>query len=80
LRRVGDVKYFLLVYDRPRAELVETPVELADHLYAPSARFEREKADPNPDHEVIVLGGESLASLADTHARHFWRSAAEPAA
>jgi len=75
---VGHVKYFLLVYDRPRGELVETPREFADHLEALDARFEREKTDPNPDHEVIVLGGESVESLAETHARYFWHSAAEP--
>lgn len=74
------MKYFLLVYDRPRGELVETPQEFADHLEALDARFERENADPNPDHEVIVLGGESLESLVDTHARYFRRSAAEPVA
>ncbi len=56
---------------------VETPVEFADYLDALSTHFERGKADPNTDHEVIVLGGESLASLADTHARYFWRSAAD---
>lgn len=73
--RVCHVKYFLLVYDRPRGELIEEPRVFDDHAAALSARFEHEMTDPNRDHEVIVLGGESLEALAETHARYFRRSA-----
>jgi len=66
--------YFLLVYDRSKGELIEVPREFAEHADALSARFEREMADHNPDHEVVVLGGESVEALAETHARYFRRA------
>jgi hypothetical protein len=65
------VKYFLLVYDRPRGALVEEPREFDDHLAALRVRFDRERNDHNANHEIVVLSGEDVESLKRTHSRYF---------
>lgn len=68
------MKYFLLVYDRPQGRLVEKPRVFSNHLQALEARFELEQSDHDTDHEVVVIGGETLESLKTTHSRYFERS------
>jgi hypothetical protein len=75
LPRVDVVTYFLLVYDRSQGKLIEDPRAFGDHADALNARFELEAKGFDPDVEIVVLGGESVESLAATHARYFQRSA-----
>jgi cupin superfamily acireductone dioxygenase involved in methionine salvage len=65
------VTHFLMVYDRPRGELVSiTPFE--DSKEALRARFAEERNHRHdPDLEIVVLAGESEDHLRTTHGRYF---------
>jgi hypothetical protein len=65
------VTHFLMVYDRPRGELVSiTPFE--DSQEALRARFAEERDHlQDPDLEIVVLAGESEEQLRMTHGRYF---------
>jgi cupin superfamily acireductone dioxygenase involved in methionine salvage len=65
------VTHFLMVYDRPRGELVSiTPFE--DSQEALRARFaEEHNHRQDPDLEIVVLAGESEDHLRTTHGRYF---------
>ena len=64
--------YYLLVFNRPRGQLVSEIVEFADHreAMAERLRLELENRD-NPDLEIVVLGAESLTAIKNTHSRYF---------
>jgi len=65
------VTHFLMVYDRPRGELVSiTPFE--DSQEALRARFAEELSHrQDTDLEIVVLAGESEEQLRVTHGRYF---------
>jgi hypothetical protein len=63
--------YFLLVYSRSKGELVGQPLSYPSHAEALRARFRREAHTTDPDIEIVVLGGESIESLMQTHSRYF---------
>lgn len=64
--------YYLLVFNRPRGELVTEIEEFADQraAMAERLRLEIENRD-NPDLEIVVLGAESRTALENTHSRYF---------
>lgn len=64
--------YYLLVFNRPRGELVREIEEFADHRVAMAERLrlEIENRD-DPDLEIVVLGAESRSALENTHSRYF---------
>lgn len=65
------MSYYVIVYDRQRGELVQALESFPDESRrdALRRRFELEKV--YPDHEVVVLGGESEAAIRRTHGRYF---------
>lgn len=63
--------YFLLVYNRSKGELVGEPKDFQGHTEALQARFQAEARTSDPDIEIVVLGGESIESLMQTHSRYF---------
>ncbi len=65
------MKYFLLVYDRSARRLLQDPHPFDDHVAALKARFDVERRDLDPDHEVVVISGEDIDSLHVTHSRYF---------
>jgi hypothetical protein len=67
----SDVKQFLVIYDiqREHADVVEFGT---DHERALKAYEEAEEGHRNdPDHEVVLLGSDSIATLRKTHASYF---------
>lgn len=71
---LAAMSFFLLRYHRPSGRLLSC-VELSDRSDA-YARRRRLEADKPAEEEVIVLEGDSLATVQKTHARYF-RSARE---
>jgi len=66
------VKYFLLVYDRVRGEILaerEYAFDARDQALGARADLLREQTDPNV--EVVLLGADSRADLRKTHGRYF---------
>ncbi|MGH9132059.1 MAG: hypothetical protein ACRDWV_10425 [Acidimicrobiales bacterium] len=65
------MRYFLLVYDRRRGQIVEE----SDFEHEPDALKERfaveERLGFSSGLEVVVLGAESREALRLTHARYF---------
>ena len=65
------MKYFLLIYDRRRGELL-LEKEFIDHATALKARFQAEgEGVARGGVEVVVLGAESADALRRTHGRYF---------
>ena len=64
------MKYYLLVYDRPKGHLDEF-IPFDDHETALEERFKRERERTNTDLEIVVLAAEDEAVLKRTHARYF---------
>ncbi|MEV4638132.1 hypothetical protein AB0J80_12355 [Actinoplanes sp. NPDC049548] len=65
------MKYFLVVFDRVRGELLREE-EFLDRAGALKARFAIERSEGlSADVEVVILGAESLEALRRTHARYF---------
>ncbi len=73
------MKYFLLVYDRARGELLESPREfpITAITEAVNARNARLGALHGGDVEVVLLGADSLEDLKRTHGRYFLRHGVE---
>ena len=68
----ADVKYFLLVYRRSTATLVEIRDLGKDGAKALAERFAIEKRERrDPDIEVVILSARSEDSLKNTHSRYF---------
>lgn len=69
--RLGNVKHFLLVFDRRQGRRLSlTPYD--DAILALQQRFRAEHIHAeNPDIEVIVLTAETKADLQRTHSRYF---------
>ncbi len=67
------MRYFLVVYDRARGELLDvTEYSAADRHKALEARFRLEEAErDNAALEIVVLGAESRQALERTHGRYF---------
>lgn len=66
------MKYFLLVYDRVRGEILvdrEYPFDARDRALRARAELMAEQTDPNV--EVVLLGADSRADLLKTHGRYF---------
>jgi hypothetical protein len=73
------VKYFLLVYDRMRGELVQQPrsfpiTQMNEAVAARNALLQR---TAGTDVEVVLLGADSLEDLKRTHTRYFLRHGVE---
>lgn len=65
------MKYFLMVFDRPRGRLLVNQ-EFTDRASALRARFRAEREHSGSrDIEVVVLGADSVDALHRTHARYF---------
>jgi hypothetical protein len=71
--RMSDRKFFLIVYDRQKGQILEmTDFSAAEGKRALEVRFAREKAERNsPEVEVVVLGARSREDLMKTHSRYF---------
>jgi hypothetical protein len=65
------MKYFLLVFDRAKGQLVRPIAKFGASEEAVRARFECEATGLGQDIEVVVLGAESEQALRETHARYF---------
>ncbi len=68
------MKYFLLVYDRDSARLVEEPraYEAGEQEQAFRDRLDRELRErDHPNMEVVLLVADSRKQLETTHARYF---------
>jgi len=68
--RLPVVKYFLVVFDRKKQELVSIET-FADSSDAVKARFKMEMEDPRSGLEIVVLGAENQEVLTQSHARYF---------
>ena len=65
------MRYFLLIYDRSKGDLVEKR-EFDDRHQALRERFSREvRWHSRREYEVVVLGAESEEALRHTHGRYF---------
>jgi hypothetical protein len=73
------MKYFLLVYDKARGELVEPPLEfpVAAVKEAIAMRNIRAELDQGRGLEIVLLGADSLDDLRRTHRRYFLRHGVE---
>jgi hypothetical protein len=67
------MKYFLLVYDRARGQLLGAPKEypLTSVKAAVDARNELLHSTHGGDVEVVLLGADSIEDLQRTHRRYF---------
>jgi hypothetical protein len=67
------MRYFLLVYDRDRGQIIEeAEFDESERAVALRARFDREvRYHLEPQVEVVVLGAQSRESLVSTHGRYF---------
>jgi hypothetical protein len=68
------VKYFVIVYNRPRGQLVR-PLEYfgedeGDEALDRRFELEREFKD-HPEYEIVVLGSDSEETIRMTHGRYF---------
>ncbi len=65
------MKYFLVIYNRPRTEII-TLQEFGDYRSAATERRARElEYRSRPDIEVVVLGAENKSAIEKTHSRYF---------
>ena len=65
------MNHYLVVFDRPASKILARR-EYTDRTEALQARFDAEREyRRSPEVEVVVLGGESWASLRRTHGRYF---------
>ena len=62
---------FLIEYHRPSGELKVTPFD--SFLDATLARLERDKANQNPDLEIVAIASSDEQSLRASHSRYFSR-------
>jgi len=67
------MKHFLIVYDRPKAKILEyREFGESERAAASAARLEAEKRTrANPDVEVVVLESDSRRTIERTHSRYF---------
>ena len=73
------VIHFLLVYDLKQQRLVEPTQEFRDaHEAARSYAALEAIHRGNDDLEIVLVGADSLATVRQTHAQYFERSADEP--
>jgi hypothetical protein len=68
------MSYFLLVYDRRRGKLKRQPKQFSSAQLADAVRerfaLERKYAS-DKNTEIVLLGGDSIATLRRTHGRYF---------
>ncbi len=75
MRDDGNVKYYLIEYDRVAGKVVRKEC-FDDVASAMSERFRRERELEPGTLEIVVLGAKSEEELVSTHASYF-KSAAE---
>jgi len=72
---MAPMRYFLIVYDRRRGELlIDPPQEFDDELVAAEAyAAEEEKYWTDRNVEVVLIGADSLETVRQTHSNYFSR-------
>lgn len=69
---MAPIRYFLIIYDRHRGQLLDEPREFQDETIASEAYASAEK-EYNGDRniEVVLVGADSIETVRQTHSNYF---------